>query len=69
MPPDGYKLLLGVIVRVPTDRVREVTIPFLPRRGGDSKLGWRVVSITLRQLLALLASRRTAANAGPPIAP
>ena len=67
--PDGYKLLLGVIVRVPTDRVREVAIPFLPRQGGDSKLGWQVVSITLRQLFALLASRRTAANAGPPIAP
>ena len=68
-PADGYKLLVRVIVRVPTDRVREFAIPFLPRRGGDSKLGWQVVSITLRQLFALLASRRTAADAGRPTAP
>ena len=58
-----------MIVRVPTDRVQEVAISFLPRQVGDSKLGWRVIIITLRQLLALLASRRTAANTGPPTAP
>ena len=63
-PPEGYKLLLGLIVRVPPDRVREVAVPFFPRQGGDSKLGWRVVALTLRQLFDLLISRRAAANTG-----
>ena len=63
-PLGGYKLLLGLIVRVPSDRVREVAVPFFPRQGGDSKLGRRVVTLTLRQLFGLLISRRAVANAG-----
>ena len=62
-PPEGYKLLLGLIVRVPSDRVREIAVPFFPRQGGDSKLGRRVVALTLRQLCGLLISRRAVANA------
>ena len=63
-PPEGYKLLLGLIVRVPSDRIREMTVPFLTRQGGDSKLGGRVIVLTLRQLCGLLIFRRRATNAG-----
>ena len=63
-PPAGYKLLLGLIVRIPADRVREITVPFLPRHGGDSKLGRHVIALTLRQLCGLLISRLRRANAG-----
>ena len=64
-PPAGYKLLAGLIVRVTPGRIRELAVPFLPRHGGDSKLGGRVVAITLRQLLGLLLARRAPAH-GPP---
>lgn len=60
-PPAGYKLLLGLIVRVPADRVAETAVPFLARQGGDSKLGGRVIAVTLRQLGGLMIARRRAA--------
>ena len=56
-PPGGYKLLLGLLVVTPPDRIRHETVPFLPRRGGGSKLGVGVIFTTLRQLLGLLVSR------------
>lgn len=62
-PPAGYKLLAGLIVGVAPGRIREVAVPFLPRHGGDSKLGGRVVAVTLRQLLGLLLTRRARARA------
>ena len=58
-PPGGYKLLLGLLVVAPPDRVSHLTVPFLPRHGGGSKLGPRVVAITLRQVLGVLVSRRS----------
>ena len=58
-PPGGYKLLLGLLVVASPDRVSHVTVPFLPRHGGDSKLGARVVATTLRQLLGVMVSRRS----------
>ena len=53
VPPGGYKLLLGLLAIVPAARVRHLTVPFLARSGGDSKLGVRIVITTLRQLYAL----------------
>ena len=56
-PPGGYKLLLGLLVVTPPGRISHETVPFLPRRGGGSKLDTRVVFTTLRQLLGLLVLR------------
>lgn len=58
-PPGGYKLLLGLLVATPPGRVGHFTVPFLPRQGGGSKLGSRVVITTLWQLLGVLVWRRT----------
>ena len=62
-PPGGYKLLLGLLAATPPDRVRHETVPFLPRRGGDSKLGARVVVTTLGQMLGVLLTRRRSRGA------
>ena len=56
-PPGGYKLLLGLLMVTPPDRIRHETVTFLPRHSGGSKLGARVLFITLRQLLGVLVSR------------
>ena len=52
-PPGGYKLLIGLLAIVPAVRVQHLTVPFLPRQGGNSKLGARVVVMTIRQLVGL----------------
>lgn len=52
-PPGGYKLLIGLLAIVPAVRVRHLTVPFLARQGGNSKLGARVVVMTIRQLVGL----------------
>lgn len=67
-PPRGYKLGLGLLAMTPPDRVGHVTLPFLPRQGGASKLDAGVVLTTLWQLLGIALSARPAvgARAGVP---
>lgn len=52
-PPGGYKLLLGLLAMLPAGRTCHMTVPFRARSGGDSKLGFRVILTTLRQLVVL----------------
>ena len=62
-PTGGYKVGLALLATIPPGRVAHVTVPFLRRHGGVSKLGARVVLTTLRQLLGVLAARRPATPA------
>ncbi len=63
-PPRGYKLGLGLMAMTAPGRVAHVTVPFLPRQGGESKLTSAVVWTTLRQLLGVGLSRRSTASDG-----
>lgn len=56
-PPGGYKLLVGLVLAVPDGRVQRMTVPFLPRDGGASKLGGRVAITAIFQLLRLVIRR------------
>ncbi|MDE0654222.1 MAG: glycosyltransferase family 2 protein [bacterium] len=56
-PPSGYKLLLGLVVALPEGRIRRMTVPFLPRDAGASKLGSRVAATAICQLLRLVVRR------------
>ena len=53
-PPEGYKLILGLLALTPAERIRHRTVPFLLRLGGGSKLGARVLLTTVGQLLVVL---------------
>ena len=61
-PPRGYKLLLGLLAATPPRRAHHIEVPFLSRRGGDSKLDARVVLTTVRQLLGIALARRPVAS-------
>lgn len=61
-PPRGYKLGLGLLAMTPPGRVAHVTVPFLHRHGGVSKLDAGVVLTTLWQLLRIALSQRSAAT-------
>ena len=52
-PPAGYKLSAALLSVTLPQRVRHVAVPFLARRGGQSKLDSRVILVTVRQLLRL----------------
>ena len=59
VPPTGYKILLGLLASVSTSRVGHLTVPFLARTGGRSKLNCQIVLTTLRQLCALWYTGRS----------
>ena len=58
-PPSGFKILLGLVVATPPGRIQRTTVPFLPRDGGGSKLGFGVTVVAIVQLLRLLVTRNS----------
>jgi dolichol-phosphate mannosyltransferase len=58
LQPDGFKILLEILVRCPTLHVTEVHFEFAPRHSGESKADVREGARFLRHLITL----RTTAN-------
>jgi dolichol-phosphate mannosyltransferase len=56
--PDGFKILLEILVRTPRLRTHEVGFVFAPRHAGDSKASAREGLRFARQVLRLVAARR-----------
>ena len=53
LAPEGFKILLEVLMRGDWDRVREVSYVFAARQSGGSKAGWREGTQFLRHVLRL----------------
>jgi dolichol-phosphate mannosyltransferase len=53
LAPQGYKILLEVVAKADLRRVEEVGYTFADRRGGESKLGSKIIVQYLTHLLAL----------------
>jgi dolichol-phosphate mannosyltransferase len=69
--PDGFKILLEILVRTPRLRTHEVGFAFAPRHAGDSKASAKEGLRFARHVVRLLATRRrearrtVAARSGP----
>jgi glycosyltransferase involved in cell wall biosynthesis len=51
--PRGFKILLEVLIRIPSLRVTEVPFEFAERQAGKSKASWQEMARYVRQLVAL----------------
>lgn len=60
LAPEGFKILLEVLIRGHWDTVREVSYTFAARESGGSKAGWREGTQFLRHVLRLRFPGRTA---------
>jgi dolichol-phosphate mannosyltransferase len=60
--PEGFKILLEILVRTPRLRTHEVGFVFAPRHAGDSKASAREGLRFARHVLRLLATRRREAR-------
>jgi dolichol-phosphate mannosyltransferase len=53
LAPEGFKILLEILIRGDWDELREVSYVFAPRQSGGSKAGWREGTQFLRHVLGL----------------
>jgi dolichol-phosphate mannosyltransferase len=51
LAPEGFKILLEVLVKGHWDEVREIPYEFVARQNGGSKVGWHEGTQFLRQVL------------------
>lgn len=65
MRPDGYKILLEVVVRTRPGSVRNLGFKFAPRHAGRSKASWREGLVFLRHVGRLAISDRKAGSSPP----
>lgn len=62
--PDGFKILLEILVRISRPSVTEVPFTFADRHGGESKANWRQAAVYLRHLVRLRMHGQPARLAG-----
>jgi dolichol-phosphate mannosyltransferase len=56
----GFKILLEILAKLRTPRVKEVPYTFRPRVVGESKLSWKIVLLYFHQLWRLCGESRRA---------
>jgi len=56
----GFKILLEILAKLRTSRVKEVPYTFRPRAVGQSKLSWKIVLLYFQQLWRLCGESRRA---------
>jgi dolichol-phosphate mannosyltransferase len=61
LAPEGFKILLEILIRSDWDELREVPYMFASRQSGGSKAGWREGTQFLRHVLRLRFAGRPAA--------